>query len=166
MLFLLLPGLYDVWKTSTSGGWEPAGWGRVLTGIVEKGDGMAKLEVYGQCPRCGGNLTVGHLCPKSMVHRSDLVKAFNRPQTKSVLDAIEHLKVSLRESDEALIEKWKDEPNLQAIITRLEAMNQELHIIIVDREKDKPELMGQVIEVSKRLTDLLLLLKAAAKEEG
>jgi len=42
----------------------------------------------------------------------------------------------------------------QAIITRLEAENQELHIIIVDREKDKRELMGQVIEVSKRLTEL------------
>ena len=106
---------------------------------------MDKLEVYGQCPKCGGSLVVGHRCPKSMVGRSLLKK------TEAEL--------------EALINKWKevDEPDLQARL----AANRELFRgaqVVVWRaaratEKDFPR-------IYKQLTDLLLLLKAAAKEMG
>ena len=97
---------------------------------------MDKLEVYGQCPKCGGSLVVGHKRPMAgIAARGGMKFEFVR-----LWSAWKSLSLNYAEA--------------QAIITRLEAENQELHIIIVDREKDKRELMGQVIEVSKRLTEL------------
>ena len=48
-----------------------------------------------KCPGCGIVFDRG----ENAVQRSDLIVAFNRPQTKSVLEAIERIKASLGEPD-------------------------------------------------------------------